>query len=171
MIAGEVALSPSAHLSRRTHIHNAWMTMLRAILPAWRTTKSAAMHRESGTPTATKYAEGARHRYTVRIAGMDASHTVVFTLTPTTCGAYRRLKATIRDSRLKRTAALVRHQQPRPALVPPRYTSWAHDKDVISGQPKETVAAAFLGWQRTLTPDHTVVFSDGSERGDHATWS
>lgn len=171
VIQGRLCRSPSAHLLRWPVLRRTWMTFMRAILPAWKTFPADALHRESGVPAPTDFAERIRLRYATRIATVDAGHPVVQALQPTTRGTTRRFKAPVRESRIKRVAGLVENPPPRPILTPPRFTGRRGDDKVVPDKTKEEAARDFKNWTKRIPPGHTVVYSDGSQRDDHATWA
>lgn len=116
VIRGAVCLSPVAHLTSLPALREAWRTMLRAIVPTWKTTPIDALLREAGVPTAREFAERRREDYAARLARLEREHPTVLALTPVTHGT-RRYQAPVRASRLLRLADLVGDRSPRPLLI------------------------------------------------------
>ena len=170
----EVA-SMSAGIPKSQPVTSAINNMMRAIVPFWKTAPIAAMHRESAVLTATQLVDRLRMNIALRISAMDESHPIRRALARPRIRATRQsMRASSvapRTTRLMRTAALVTDPPPQPVLIPPRFTGRASTDELFEAGTKEEVAERFKVWARGVDPGHTLIYTDGSQRGDDAGWS
>jgi hypothetical protein len=88
---------------------------MRAILPVWKTTPIAALHRESGIPPVAQLLEARRLRFSARLKSLDEAHPLASRTRPPSQPAYhdlikRRYQAQTESSfrtRLRRTDELL----------------------------------------------------------------
>ncbi|KJK84830.1 hypothetical protein H633G_11375 [Metarhizium anisopliae BRIP 53284] len=130
---------------------------IRAILPTWKTTPIAVLHREGGIPPVHQLLEARRLRFSARIKSLDHAHPLAKRTTeiaPRPIIKCIKLKYQLPPkafpTRLRRTNKLLANCQ-RPVLVPRKYTA-----------SKEDPAKHFLDWLQTIPPLSLVVYSDGS---------
>ena len=143
---------------------------IRAILPVWKTTPIAVLHRESGIPPIEQLVEACRNRFAVRLKSLDEAHPLVQRTLPTPATViypsiklkYQRQPSAFR-TRLRRTNELI------PACNRPKLLQQAfypnHDKPLQSAS-KEESADMFRRWIETLPPLTLVVYSDGSKSAE-----
>ncbi len=152
------------HLVRR--MQRALKTSMQAILPVWRTTPTAALHRESGIPPVRQLLEACRVRFAARIKALDEGHPLVTRTLPATQVVIRpfikRKYQSQREwfhTRLRRTDRLV-SPCPRPKLL--LKDPYLEHIKPLQTAPKEESAAEFQRWLQTISSLTLVVYSDGS---------
>ncbi|RKK08478.1 hypothetical protein BFJ66_g17778 [Fusarium oxysporum f. sp. cepae] len=153
------------HLLQR--MNKAIVQSMRAILPAWKTTPIAILHRESGIPPITQLLEARRYRFSARLKSLDETHPLVKRTLPPRQPTYhqlikRKYQAPTESNfrtRLRRTNELLA-PCPRPALM--RKCFGKGQDTPLQTAPKEESAEAFLQWVSTVDPTTWIVYSDGS---------
>jgi hypothetical protein len=135
----------------------------RGVLPAWRTTPTPTLFRDSGLPSAEAALEEAKTRFTLRLQTVDEGHPLVRRL-PTPIIQRGRGAGTrqLPKTKIQRLATLL-PAIPRPRLRHPHYTSNCRT-DPTYGVDKETASAQFKVWWANLLPEDITIFSDGSEQ-------
>ncbi|KAJ3455314.1 hypothetical protein MRS44_013914 [Fusarium solani] len=163
--------SSNQHLIQR--MTEAMNQSMRAILPVWKTTPIAALHRESGIPPVAQLLEARRLRFSARLKSLDEAHP----LASRTClprqptyhdlikRKYQALPEGNSRTRLRRTDKLLAPCA-RPKLIQQRFSDEQMTPLQIAS--KEETAGAFLHWAQTLDPLTLVVYSDGSLSSDGA---
>lgn len=135
----------------------------RGVLPVWRTTPLPTLFRDSGLPSGIAALEEAKGRFAMRLQTVDSGHPLVKRITPPMItrgrGSGHRQQP---KSKVQRLGAIY-PEVPRPKLVPPRYTTGSRTNPT-NGIDKETAAAAFKEWWKSLPPEEVTIFSDGSEQ-------
>jgi ribonuclease HI len=153
------------HLLQR--MNKAIVQSMRAILPVWKTTPVAILHRESGIPPITQLLEARRYRFSARLKSLDEAHPLAKRTLPPRQPTYhqlikRKYQAPTESSfrtRLRRTNELLA-PCPRPALM---QKCFGKGQDTpLQTAPKEESAEAFLQWVETVDPTTWIVYSDGS---------
>ncbi|KID59415.1 reverse transcriptase, partial [Metarhizium hybridum] len=139
---------------------------IRAILPTWKTTPIAVLHRESGIPPVHQLLEARRLRFSARIKSLDHAHPLA---KRTTEAAPRPIIKCIKlkyqlppksfPTRLRRTNRLLGKCQ-RPVLLPRKYSH--EPQQPLQTASKEESAKDFDRWLQTIPPLSLVVYSDGS---------
>ena len=157
--------SSNQHLIQR--MTRAMNQSMRAILPVWKTTPIAALHRESGIPPVAQLLEARRLRFSARLKSLDEAHPLASRTRPHSQPAYhdlikRRYQAQTESSfrtRLRRTDELLAPCA-RPKLVQRRF----HQELLppLQMASKDKSADAFSHWVESLDPLTLVVYSDGS---------
>ncbi|KAK7592656.1 hypothetical protein V3481_007266 [Fusarium oxysporum f. sp. vasinfectum] len=153
------------HLLQR--MNKAIVQSMRAILPAWKTTPIAILHRESGIPPITQLLEARRYCFSARLKSLDETHPLAKRTLPPRQPTYhqlikRKYQAPTESSfrtRLRRTNELLA-PCPRPALMQKRFGK-GQDTPLQTAQKGES-AEAFLQWIETVEPATWIVYSDGS---------
>lgn len=161
------ATDPSRRVSTRTQnlvdkLDKALHTAARAVIPAWKTTNTAVIHRESGVPTAALALTLTRMRTSTRYANLDRSH-------PLSKRIDKRLPPRVPPTRLLRTAALV-GKTVRPTL-------FARNNGAVlpgpnhRGLPKKEAAQKHLELLDDLPRPVLLAYSDGSQdKNGHTGW-
>ncbi|KAF5121125.1 hypothetical protein E5D57_013461 [Metarhizium anisopliae] len=139
---------------------------IRAILPTWKTTPIAVLHRESGIPPVHQLLEARRLRFSARIKSLDHAHPLA---KRTTEAAPRPIIKCIKlkyqlppksfPTRLRRTNRLLGSCQ-RPVLIPRKYSH--EPQQPLQTASKEESAKDFDRWLQTIPPLSLIVYSDGS---------
>ncbi|KID83792.1 reverse transcriptase [Metarhizium guizhouense ARSEF 977] len=139
---------------------------IRAILPIWKTTPIAVLHRESGIPPVHQLLEARRLRFSDRIKSLDHAHPLAKRTTeiaPRPIIKCIKLKYQLPPkafpTRLRGTNKLLVNCQ-RPVLVPRKYSS--EIQQPLQTASKEESAKDFDRWLRTIPPLSLIVYSDGS---------
>ncbi|EFZ04216.2 Reverse transcriptase [Metarhizium robertsii ARSEF 23] len=141
---------------------------IRAILPTWKTTPIAVLHRESGIPPVHQLLEARRLRFSARIKSLDYAHPLAKRTAEGTMhilwpNAAPRLRlgpsSSAFPTRLRRTNKLLANCQ-RPVLVPRKYRS--ETPQPLQTASKEDSAKHFLDWLQSIPPSTLIVYSDGS---------
>ncbi|RKK71137.1 hypothetical protein BFJ71_g17613, partial [Fusarium oxysporum] len=153
------------HLLQR--MNKAIVQSMRAILPVWKTTPTAILHRESGIPPITQLLEARRYRFSARLKSLDETHPLAKRTLPPRQPTYhqlikRKYQAPTESNfrtRLRRTNELLA-PCPRPALMQ-KFFGKGQDTPLQTA-PKEESAEAFLQWVSTVDPATWIVYSDGS---------
>ena len=148
-------------------MNKAIVQSMRAILPAWKTTPIAILHRESGIPPITQLLEARRYRFSARLKSLDETHPLVKRTLPPRQPTYhqlikRKYQAPTESSfrtRLRRTNEILA-PCPRPALMQKRFGKGQDTP--LQTAPKGESAEAFLQWIETAEPATWIVYSDGS---------
>ncbi|TVY73912.1 putative RNA-directed DNA polymerase from transposon BS [Fusarium oxysporum f. sp. cubense] len=143
---------------------------MRAILPVWKTTPTAILHRESGIPPVDQLLEARRLRFSARLKSLDEAHPLAGRTRPprrphqpTYHDLIKRRYQTQTENafrtRLRRTDELLASCT-RPKLV----QRYFHKEQIPSLQiaSKEKSADAFIRWVESLDSLTLVVYSDGS---------
>ncbi|KAG6979879.1 hypothetical protein FocnCong_v010449 [Fusarium oxysporum f. sp. conglutinans] len=146
---------------------------MRAILPVWKTTPTAILHRESGIPPITQLLEARRYRFFARLKSLDEAHPLAKRTLPPRQPTYhqlikRKYQAPTESNfrtRLRRTNELLA-PCPRPALM--RKCFGKGQDTPLQTAPKEELAEAFLQWVSTIDPTTWIVYSDGSLSSEEA---
>ncbi|KAJ0128294.1 Uncharacterized protein HZ326_28607 [Fusarium oxysporum f. sp. albedinis] len=157
--------SSNQHLIQR--MTKAMNQAMRAILPIWRTTPIAALHRESGIPPVDQLLEARRLRFSARLKSLDEAHPLASRTRPPSRPTYhdlikRKYQVQVESSfrtRLYRTDELFAPCA-RPKLVQRRF----HQEQMAPLQTasKEQSANTFSRWVESLDSHTLVVYSDGS---------
>ncbi|KAJ3453540.1 hypothetical protein MRS44_017787 [Fusarium solani] len=163
--------SSNQHLIQR--MTEAMNQSMRAILPVWKTTPIAALHRESGIPPVAQLLEARRLRFSARLKSLDEAHPLASRTRPPRQSTYhdlikRKYQAPPESSfrtRLQRTDELLAPCT-RPKLIQQRFGD--EQTTPLQTASKEKTAEAFLHWVQTLNPLALVVYSDGSLSSDGA---
>ncbi|KID83767.1 reverse transcriptase [Metarhizium guizhouense ARSEF 977] len=139
---------------------------IRAILPTWKTTLIAVLHRESGIPPVHQLLEARRLRFSARIKSLDHAHPLA---KRTTEAAPRPIIKCIKlkyqlppktfPTRLRRTNRLLGNCQ-RPVLIPRKYSH--ETQQPLQTASKEESAKDFDRWLQTIPALSLIVYSDGS---------
>ncbi|KFG77505.1 putative reverse transcriptase [Metarhizium anisopliae] len=134
---------------------------IRAILPTWKTTPIAVLHRESGIPPVHQLLEARRLRFSVRIKSLDHAHPLAKRTTeiaPRPIIRCIKLKYQLPPkafpTRLRRTNKLLANCQ-RPVLVPRKYSS--ETPQPLQTASKEDSAKDFDRWLQTIPPLSLIV--------------
>ncbi|KAJ6438033.1 ABC transporter [Purpureocillium lavendulum] len=142
-------------------LHNS----MRAVLPVWRTTPIAALHRESGIPPIAQLLETRRIRFAARLKRVDEAHPLAKrTLQPKPRTIQRSIKLKYQmprevfRTRLRRSDQLL-PRSTRPLLLPRHFDEHATPLQTAS---KDDSAEDFLEWLRSIPSETLVVYSDGS---------
>ncbi|KAF5120855.1 hypothetical protein E5D57_013191 [Metarhizium anisopliae] len=132
----------------------ALMQAIRAILPTWKTTPIAVLHRESGIPPVYQLLEARRLRFSARIKSLDHAHPLA---KRTTEAAPRPIIKCIKlkyqlppktfPTQLKRTNRLLENCQ-RPVLIPRKYSH--KTQQPLQTASKEESAKDFDRWLQTI---------------------
>ncbi|KAL9563791.1 hypothetical protein ACKAV7_012033 [Fusarium commune] len=160
----DLPLSNQHLIQRMTKAMNQSM---RAILPVWKTTSIAALHRESGIPPVAQLLEARRLRFSARLKSLDEAHPLASRTRPPSQPAYhdlikRRYQVQTESSfrtRLRRTDELLAPCA-RPKLIEQRFNQ--EQMPPLQTASKKETADAFLRWVQSLDPLTLVVYSDGS---------
>ncbi|KAF5714461.1 reverse transcriptase [Fusarium mundagurra] len=112
-----------------------------AILPVWKTTPIAILHRESGIPPVDQLLGKRRWRFSARLKSLDDAHPLVRRTLPIHQPTYHDL--------IKRRG---------PKLLQKRFQQ--EEMPLLQTAPKEKTAKAFLHWVKSLDPLTLVVYSD-----------
>ena len=157
--------SSNQHLIQR--MTKAMNQAMRAILPVWRTTPIAALHRESGIPPVDQLLEARRLRFSARLKSLDEAHPLARRTRPPSQPTYhdlikRKYQVQVESgfrTRLCRTDELFAPCT-RPKLVQRRF----HQEQMAPLQTasKEQSANTFSRWVESLDSLTLVVYSDGS---------
>jgi ribonuclease HI len=134
----------------------------RAVLPVWRTTPVAVLHKEAGLPPATVVLEEAKLRFAHRLQVLDPLHPLVSRLSP---GNQTRGRHAGEPKRKVTKLHVLNDILPpikRPVLTIPRCPPGSRI-DPTKGKTKEEAKEAFLGWLDELSTDDLVIYSDGSQ--------
>jgi ribonuclease HI len=164
--------SSNQHLIQR--MTKAMNQSMRAILPVWKTTPIAALHRESGIPPVAQLLEARRLRFSARLKSLDEAHPLASRTRPPSQPAYhdlikRRYQAQTESSfrtRLRRTDELLAPCA-RPKLIQQCFNQ--EQMPPLQTASKKETADAFLHWVQSLDPLTLVVYSDGSLSSQGAT--
>ncbi|EXU95447.1 reverse transcriptase domain protein [Metarhizium robertsii] len=139
---------------------------IRAILPTWKTTPIAVLHRESGIPPLHQLLEARRLRFSARIKSLDHAHPLAKRITeaaPRPIIKCIKLKYQLPPktfpTRLRRTNRLLGNCQ-RPVLIPRKYSH--ETQQPLQTASKEESAKDFDRWLQTIPPLSLIVYSDGS---------
>lgn len=132
----------------------AFRTAARAVLPAWKTTNTAVVHRESGVPPAPVALAQARLRTSARFASLDRNH-------PVSRRIDKKLPPRIPMTRLQRTASLV-GRTVRPSLFAKNNGAVLAGPD-FRGLPKAKAAEKHLELLDALPRTTLLAYSDGSQ--------
>ncbi|KFG83505.1 hypothetical protein MANI_024888 [Metarhizium anisopliae] len=139
---------------------------IRAILPTWKTTPIAVLHRESGIPPIHQLLEARRLRFSARIKSLDQAHPLAkrtIEAAPRPVIKCIKLKYQLPPktfpTRLRRTNRLLENCQ-RPVLIPPKYSH--EPQQPLQTASKEESAKDFDRWLQTIPSLSLVVYSDGS---------
>ncbi|KAK4073573.1 hypothetical protein Purlil1_12997 [Purpureocillium lilacinum] len=142
-------------------LHNS----MRAVLPVWRTTPIAALHRESGIPPIAQLLETRRMRFAARLKRVDQTHPLAKrTLQPKPPTIHRSIKLKYQmpreafRTRLRRSDQLL-PRSTRPLLLPRRFDEHRTPLQTAS---KDESAKDFLEWLRSIPRETLIVYSDGS---------
>ncbi|KAK4058962.1 hypothetical protein Purlil1_14408 [Purpureocillium lilacinum] len=142
-------------------LHNS----MRAVLPVWRTTPIAALHRESGIPPIAQLLETRRMRFAARLKLVDEAHPLAKrTLQPKPPTIHRSIKLKYQmpreafRTRLRRSDQLLPRSK-RPLLLPRRFDEHATPLQTSS---KYESAEEFREWLRSIPSETLIVYSDGS---------
>ncbi|KAF6515688.1 hypothetical protein HZS61_004429 [Fusarium oxysporum f. sp. conglutinans] len=140
---------------------------MRAVLPVWKTTPIAALHRESGVPPVDQLLDAGRLRFSARLKSLDEAHPLANRTRPPRKPAYhdlikRRYQTQTENgfrTRLRRTGELLASCT-RPKLVQRCF----HQEQMppLQMASKEKSADAFSRWVESLDPPTLMVYSDGS---------
>ncbi|KAJ4176432.1 hypothetical protein NW755_14951 [Fusarium falciforme] len=144
------------------YIDSTVKTSIRAVLPVWKTTPLAAIHRESGIPPAEQLLESVRQRFSARIQSLDQKHPLTQRATAEVLQGARRRRG---PAKLQRTAALL-PRAPRPILLPKKNLRLPPLKGDYT---KSHGALIFRAWLRSTNGKDLVVYSDGSQAPSGAT--
>ncbi|KJZ68708.1 hypothetical protein HIM_11899 [Hirsutella minnesotensis 3608] len=142
---------------------------MKALLPAWRTTSTAALHRESGIPPAAQILQRKSALAGVRIRSLDRDHPLqpkVRVDTPLFEEWRRRgVRLPRRAWKQKFCSRLWRLLAQTPRLEPPPLPRpQPPSMDPTGGMPKAEGAQAFRDWlKRAEDTDDIIVYSDGSQ--------
>ncbi|KAJ3455198.1 hypothetical protein MRS44_013798 [Fusarium solani] len=157
--------SSNQHLIQR--MAKAMNQAMRAILPVWRTTPIAALHRESGIPPVDQLLEARRLKFSARLKSLDEAHPLASRTRPPSQPTYhdlikRKYQVQVESgfrTRLCRTDELFAPCT-RPRLVQRRF----HQEQMAPLQTasKEQSANTFSRWVESLDSHTLVVYSDGS---------
>ncbi|KAG6979059.1 putative RNA-directed DNA polymerase from transposon BS [Fusarium oxysporum f. sp. conglutinans] len=149
------------HLLQRMNM--AIVQSMRAILPVWKTTPTAILHRESGIPPITQLLEARRYRFSARLKSLDEAHPLAKRTLPPRQPTYhqlikRKYQAPTESNfrtRLRRTNELLA-PCPRPALM---QKCFGKGQDTpLQTAPKEESAEAFLQWVETVDLTTWIVY-------------
>ena len=158
---GDVSSGRGWHVKQ---IDRAFRVALRAVLPAWKTSPIASLHRDAGLPTAEQALQDALYRFAFRLQTIDKDNPIAWRTKPTLGGhGVHKGKEMPLYTRLQTTATLV-EKLPRPLLIRPRYTAGCKT-DPTRGLTKEEAAKEFLCWASHLPKDDILIYSDGSQTG------
>ncbi|PWI64325.1 hypothetical protein PCL_11268 [Purpureocillium lilacinum] len=142
-------------------LHNS----MRAVLPVWRTTPIAALHRESGIPPIVQLLESRRMSFAARLKRLDEAHPLAKrTLQPKPPTIHRSIKLKYQipreafRTRLRRSDQLLPRSK-RPLLLPRRFDEHATPLQTAS---KDESAEEFREWLRSIPSETLIVYSDGS---------
>ncbi|RKK93005.1 hypothetical protein BFJ70_g17753, partial [Fusarium oxysporum] len=143
---------------------------MRAILPVWKTTPIAILHRESGIPPIDQLLEAKRLRFSARLKSLDEAHPLAGRTRPRRPPdrptyhdlikrRYQIQTKSVFRTRLRRTDELLAPCE-RPKLVQRCF----HQEQMppLQMASKEKSTGAFLHWVERLDPLTLVVYSDGS---------
>ncbi|OAQ63773.1 endonuclease/reverse transcriptase [Purpureocillium lilacinum] len=141
-------------------LHNS----MRAVLPVWRTTPIAALHRESGILPIVQLPETRRMCFAARLKAVDEAHSLAKrTLQPSPPAIHRSIKLKYRApregfrTRLRRSDKLL-PRSTRPLLLPRRF-----DEHATPLRPRrKTTAEDSRVWLRSIPCEMLVIYSDGS---------
>ncbi|TKW60303.1 MAG: hypothetical protein DI628_08940 [Blastochloris viridis] len=157
--------SSNQHLIQR--MTKAMNQAMRAILPVWRTTPIAALHRESGIPPVDQLLESRRLRFSARLKSLDEAHPLARRTRPPSLPIRHdliKLKYQVQAENGFKTR-LIRADRllalcARPKLIQRCF----HQEQVAPLQTasKEESANAFNRWVESLDSFALVVYSDGS---------
>ena len=138
---------------------------MRAVLPVWRTTPIAALHRESGIPPIVQLLETRRMRFAARLKALDEAHPLAKrTLQPKPPTIHRSIKLKYQlpregfRTRLRRSDQLL-PRSTRPLLLPHRFDEHATPLQTAS---KDESAEDFRISLRSIPYATLIVYSDGS---------
>jgi ribonuclease HI len=134
-------------------------TAARAVLPVWRTTPNATLHRDAGLPTADAALEIARLRQALRIRTVDAYHPLA---NRGHAPEFRRGRETRPKTKLQVLESMLPGIE-RPQVTDLRYPRGSLD-DPTGGIDKKTAAKHFLAWEAAVPPWDIIVYSDGSQK-------
>ncbi|TVY62678.1 putative 115 kDa protein in type-1 retrotransposable element R1DM [Fusarium oxysporum f. sp. cubense] len=148
-------------------MNKAIVQSMRAILPVWKTTPTAILHRESGIPPITQLLEACRYRFSARLKSLDEAHLLAKRTLPPRQPTYhqlikRKYQAPAESNfrtRLRRTNELLA-PSPRPALMQKCFGK-GQDTPLQTAR-KEESAETFLQWVSTVDPATWIVYPDGS---------
>lgn len=155
-------------------IDKAIRSAARAVLPVWKTTPGAALHRESGLPPAEVALEQTRHRTGLRFRLLDEAHPIV-----TRLRAARKQKgpggrpgknpSAPRTTRLQRTELLSTPCH-RPQLISRNFPEDAQPLHRTRGKSKgkDEHATLLKEWVR---PTDVLIYSDGSQTKHGTGWA
>ncbi|PWI64383.1 hypothetical protein PCL_10521 [Purpureocillium lilacinum] len=142
-------------------LHNS----MRAVLPVWRTTPIAALHRGSGIPPIAQLLETRRMRFAARLKRVDEAHPLATrTLQPKPPTIHRSIKLKYQmpreafRTRFRRSDQLL-PRSTRPLLLPHRFNEHATPLQTAS---KDESAEDFRVWLRSIPRETLIVYSDGS---------
>ena len=142
-------------------LHNS----MRAVLPVWRTTPIAALHRESGIPPIVQLLETRRMRFAARLKRVDEAHPLAKrTLQPKPPTIHKSIKLKYQMPREAFRTRLKRSDQLLPRSTRPLLLSRRFDEHVTPLQTasKDESAENFLEWLRSTPRETLIVYSDGS---------
>ncbi|KAJ0126813.1 hypothetical protein HZ326_30083 [Fusarium oxysporum f. sp. albedinis] len=143
---------------------------MRAILPVWKTTPTAILHRESGIPPVDQLLEARRLRFSARLKSLDEAHPLAGRTRPPRRPhqptyhdlikrRYQIQTESVFRTRLRRTDELLASCT-RPKLIQRCF----HQEQMppLQMASKKKSADAFIRWVESLDPLTLVVYSDGS---------
>ena len=166
----QAASTQIQHLLKR--MRKALQQGMRAILPVWKTTPIAALHRESGIPPIDQLLEARRLRFAARLRSLDEAHPLVGrTKREPTPVILRGIKREYQQrleafpTRLRRTDQSLA-TCPRPQLLQRRHASGT--PVALQNASKSDSATAFRERLRTDPSTTLIVYSDGSLTEDGA---
>ncbi|EFZ03523.1 reverse transcriptase, RNaseH [Metarhizium robertsii ARSEF 23] len=140
---------------------------VRAILPIWKTTPIAVLHRESGIPPVHQLLEARRLRFSARIKSLDHAHRLAKRTTEAApqpiikCIKLKyQLPPKVFPTRLRKTNRLLGNCRQRPVLMPRKYSH--ETPQPLQTASKEESAKDFDRWLQTIPPLSLIVYSDGS---------
>lgn len=145
---------------------------MHAILPVWRTTPVAVLHRESGIPPVVQLLDARRMRLAAHLKSLDEAHPVAKrTLQPKPPTINRSIKIKYQlprecfRTRLRRSDQLLPCSK-RPILLARRFDD--EQATPLQTASKDESAVEFRTWLRSVTNDVLIVYSDGSLSSDFA---
>ena len=146
-----------------TTVERALALSARAVLPAYRTTPTTTLFRDSGLPSGVVALEQAKLRFALRLATIDTDHLLTaraqIPVVDRGRGAGQQQQPRTIVQRVGRILPSVH----RTTLAEPHYTTGSRSNPTL-GQKKKQAAKAFMDWWEKLPPEDVSVFSDGSEQ-------
>jgi ribonuclease HI len=143
---------------------------MRAVLPVWRTTPIAALHRESGIPPVVQLLEASRLRFAARLKSLDAAHPLASrTRTAIPPAIIRLIKRKYQQAPAAPRTRLRRADELLPSCKRPVLLQHCPSKqEPLQTASKEDTAADFRDWLQEVPPLTLVVYSDGSKTDEGA---